>query len=197
MHVAYALCMSSLRDRRKITKTKREHLRPAPPLTLTLRTLTPLRRDTNVHYAGDVAVRRINREAWAAEIRRLIDEEAGGNRAKFSTLVGSSYKTVGRWLDQSVDVSEESVRAVARALHIAPMDLLVRVGYYQQSDLNVTPGPTPAEVAADPALRVIEDSDQPPRVKARMRERLYELRRQRQAAEVDEVKWWLDQAGEG
>lgn len=197
MHVTYALCMSSVRDRRKTTRTKREHLRPAPPLTLTLRTLTPLRRDTNVHYAGDVAVRRINREAWAAEIRRLIDEEAGGNRAKFSTLVGSSYKTVGRWLDQSVDVSEESVRAVARALHIAPMDLLVRVGYYQQSDLNVTAGPTPAEVAADPALQVIEESDAPPRVKARMRERLYELRRQRAAAEVDEVKWWLDQAGEG
>lgn len=197
MHVTYALCMSSVRDRRKTTRTKREHLRPAPPLTLTLRTLTPLRRDTNVHYAGDVAVRRINREAWAAEIRRLIDEEAGGNRAKFSTLVGSSYKTVGRWLDQSVDVSEESVRAVARALHIAPMDLLVRVGYYQQSDLNVTAGPTPAEVAADPALQVIEESDAPPRVKARMRERLNELRRQRAAAEVDEVKWWLDQTGEG
>lgn len=163
---------------------------------MTLRTLTPLRRDTNVHYAGDVSVRKINREAWAAEIKRLILEEAAGNRSRFAALIGVSYKTVGRWLDCTVDVSEDSVRQVARELRINAMDLLVRVGYYQPSDIQPTAAPTPAEIEADPALRVIEDAAVPPRVKARMRERLYELRAQRAAAEVDEVRWWLDQAGE-
>ena len=188
------LGMSSVRDRRKRTQTRREHLRPCPPLTLALRTLTPLRRDTNVHYAGDVARRRINREAWAAEVGRLINEEAGGNRSRFSVLVGFNYKTVGRWLNSSVDVSEESVRAVARALSIAPMDLLTRVGYYSAADLQLPQAPTRAEIVADPAIQAIESSEVPPRVKAKMRQRLHELREAQRQREVDEVKWWIDQA---
>ena len=55
-------------------------------------------------------------------------------------------------------------------------------------------GPTAEEIANDPALQVIEESDHPPSVKARMRQRLYELRAKRAAEEVDEVKWWLDHA---
>lgn len=188
--------MSSLRDRRKRTQTRRAHLRPTPPLALTLRTLTPLRRDTRVLYADQVAERRIDRAAWAAEVRRLINEEAGGTRARFATLVGIGYKTVGRWLKEEVDVSEESVRTVARALGVVSADLLLRVGYYSPSDLVTEPAATPAEIAADPALREIEDSDFPPHVKARMRARLVELRKQRAAAEVDEVRWWMSQARE-
>jgi hypothetical protein len=109
-------------------------------------------------------------------------------------LVGVNYKTVGRWLNSSVDVSEESVRAVARALSIAPMDLLTRVGYYSAADLQLPQAPTRAEIVADPAIQAIESSEVPPRVKAKMRQRLHELREAQRQREVDEVKWWIDQA---
>ncbi len=161
---------------------------------MALRTLTPLRRDTNVRYAGDMSARRINREAWAAEVQQLITEETAGNRSRFAVLVGMSYKTVGRWLDCSVDVSEDSVRQVARALGINALDLLIRVGYYQPSDIQPAAPPVAAEVADDPALSAILETDLPPRYKARMIQRLTELRAEQRRREVDEVQWWIDQA---
>jgi len=84
--------------------------------------------------------------------------------------------------------------ALARALRIAAGDLLVRVGYYRPGDFTAPPPPSTHDLAQDEALRIIEESDFPPRIKARMRQRLAELRAQRAASEVEEVKWWLDQA---
>lgn len=143
-----------------------------------------------------MAERRVDREEWAKVLSQLIAEEAAGNKSAFARMAGTTYRTVVRWLNQEVDVSEDKVREIARALRIRPIDLLVRVGYYQPGELERPERPTPDEVAADPALRVIEESDFPPRVKARMRQRLAELRAQRAAAEMDEVRWWLDQARE-
>lgn len=141
--------------------------------------------------------RSINRAAWADVIRELMTAHTRGKKEPFARRLGINSRSVSRWLDQEVDVSEESVRLVARTFDVPAVSLLVRVGYYQQADLHQPHQPSAEEFDADPALKVIEDSDQPPHVKARMRERLYELRRQRTAAEVDEVRFWLDRAGEG
>jgi transposase-like protein len=118
-----------------------------------------------------------------------------GKKEPFARRLGINSRSVTRWLDQEVDVSEESVRLVARTFDVTPVQLLVRVGYYHHGELR-QPHLQDAD-EADPALKVIEDSDEPDHVKERLRERLYELRRRRSEAEVDEVKWWLNQVGEG
>lgn len=142
--------------------------------------------------------RSFNRDAWAAAVAELMTEHTRGKKEPFARRLGINSRTVTRWLEREVDASEESVRLVARTFGVPPVDLLLRVGYYEQADLHMSHRPGPEEVAGDPALKVIEESALSQRVKDRMRERLYEVRRQRQATEVDEVRWWLDQAaGEG
>lgn len=141
--------------------------------------------------------RSIDRAAWADVIRELMTSHTRGKKEPFARRLGINSRSVSRWLDQEVDVSEESVRLVARTFDVTPVQLLVRVGYYQHGELRQPHLYGVDDPDADPALKVIEDSEQPDHVKDRMRERLYELRRQRTEAEVDEVKWWLNQAGEG
>lgn len=147
----------------------------------------------HVHYPGHVSAGRIDRAAWAAVVQRLINEEAGGNKTKFAGLIGRTYKTINRWLNSEGSVSEGSVRAVAEALHISPVELLVKVGYYSEADLVVQPPPLDSE--NDEALQAILESDFPPRVKMRMIRRLEELRARERAHELEEVKWWIEQAG--
>lgn len=146
----------------------------------------------HVRYSGAVSTRNVDRAAWAAVVARLINEEAGGNKTRFAQLVGTTYKTINRWLNSEVDVSEGSVRAVAEALHVSPVELLVKAGYYTEADLTA-PQPA-AHDEDDEALQLILESDHPPRMKMRMIQRLHELRARDRAHEVEEVKWWLDQA---
>ncbi|MEV4197068.1 hypothetical protein [Micromonospora globbae] len=144
----------------------------------------------------------IDREAWAKVISQLIAQETGtpakpdGNKSRFAELIGVTYKTVLRWTQQASDVSEDSVRQVARALHISPLELLVRVGYYTDDDVSAVARPaTPAGIDKDdPALRVILEADVPPRVQQRMIQRLQEMRRREAERQVDEVRWWIDQS---
>lgn len=184
--------MSSVRDRRKHTQTKREHARPQAAIIATVRVRAPIRRDTHVHYAGSMPAE-INREEWARLVDQLIKDEAGGNKTRFAALVGSTYKTVNRWLNSEVSVSEESVREVARALHRNSVDLLVRVGYYTETEFVA---PAPLDPTNDPALQAILDTDVPPRVRQRMIQRLEAIRAEQRAREIAEVQWWIDQAKE-
>ncbi len=171
-------------------------MRP-PPLLPPLPRL-PASSDTHVAYHVPMdSEHRIDRAEWAAVVREVLETETGGKKEPLARLLGINSKTLQRWLSEEVAVSEEYVRLVARTTGRDPMGLLTRVGYYREADLNVKPPPNPLEIAEDAALKVIEESGHPPRVKARMRERLYELRRQRQAAEVEEVQWWIDHAKEG
>lgn len=158
-----------------------------------------------VRYAADVAEGSIDREAWARVISKLIAQETGtparpeGNKSRFAELVGVTYKTVLRWTQAASDVSEDSVRQVARALHVSPLELLVRVGYYTGADLDAAVQAagqaTSARIdQADPALRAILEADVPPRVQQRMIQRLQELRARETERQVDEVRWWIDQA---
>lgn len=178
------------------TSQKRTHPLPAkPPLTVRFRGPRLPRADTHVRYGVGVGERTVDRDAWAQLVAQLINQEAAGNNSAFAKLVGVTYKTVRRWLTKETDVSEESIRQVARALHIRPAELLVRVGLYDAAE--IAGGEQPAVDNDDAAMRVILESNVPPRVQQRMIQRLQDLRRQRQVAEVDEVRFWLDRAGEG
>lgn len=86
---------------------------------------------THVPYGGCVTTDgHIDRAAWAELVNQLVLTEANGNQSKFAALADVTPKTVGRWLRQENDVSEQSVRDVARRLNRDPMELLVTVGYY-------------------------------------------------------------------
>lgn len=166
-----------------------------PAIRTVHRTYRLLRPDTHVRYPAVVADGSIDREAWAAVVSQLIAEESGGNKSRFAALVGVTYKTVLRWTRAESDVSEDSVRQVARALHISPLALLVKVGYYTEADLDaVAPSTVTVAPDDDPALQVILESDVPPRMKQRMIQRLQTLRERDAERQVDEVQWWIDQA---
>jgi len=137
---------------------------------------------------------RIDRAAWAALVSQLIATESPGNQTRFGQLIGVDRKTVRRWLAGEVDVSEEKVRAVARALHVSARDLLIQVGYYQADEL-----PAPDRVDAPPAdpqdpIEMVRQSDLSPTGKRELIEYLTEQRR-RQIEEAQlEVKRLIDLA---
>lgn len=177
------------------TPQGRSHPQPGrPAITLRSRGSRPLRADMRVRYAQGVAARNVDRQAWANTIAQLIAQETKGNKTRFATLVGVSYKTVLRWLACESDVSEESVRQVARALGVTPVELLVRVGFYAADELTAA-GPA-AATTDDPALTVILDADLPNHIKQRMIQRLQQLRARDTERQVDEVRWWIDQQRE-
>jgi transcriptional regulator with XRE-family HTH domain len=142
----------SMRVLRKRTRTKTQN-RPTPALSFTLKPAAPLGSGAHARYALVVAPDGgINREAWARVVSSLRQEEAKGKTAPFARKVGVDARTVDRWLRQQVAVKEENIRAVARALGRSPMDLLVRVGYYEPGE--VAP-PTPVDPRDDQVVQMI------------------------------------------
>lgn len=115
--------------------------------------------------------RKIDRAAWADLVSDLVDRETRGKKAAFSRLIGVSTRTLDRWLAQEVDVSEESVRSVARATNRPAMDLLIRVGYYRQDE---APGPSGEPLDPDVLiiLRALADPNTPEPQRATIREML-------------------------
>lgn len=153
-----------------------------------------LQPDARVRYAVDVSGA-INREAWAGVVGQLIHDETAGNTTRFAALVGVTYKTVRRWLKQETEVSEESVRQVARAVYASPLELLVRVGAYSAEDLAAPTEARQADAGDDPALQVILNAaDVAPHMKQRFIRRLHELRAKDAERQVDEVNWWIEQS---
>lgn len=131
-----------------------------------------------VGYAPDVSERRIDRDAWADEIKSLIATEAGGNKTRFGKMIDLSVKSIDRWLDREVDVREENVRRVCRALQIPVQDMLLKVGYYQPADFEQAAVDQTTE--DDRAATLIRDSDLSPAAK---RQLLAHLAEQREAHE--------------
>ena len=181
-----------MRVLRKRNRTKSQN-RPVPPLApelgLALRRAGALGSGVHARYPVGVAERKINRDAWARLVDSLVNTETRGKKATFARLVGVDPRTVSRWLNSEVDVSEESVREVARNLNRPPMELLVKVGYYSQADI---PTITPRE-SSDPAIEEILAAPVTERQKAKMIERLQVMREAHREREVDEVRWWIDQ----
>src|SRR5882672_5461271 len=80
-------------------------------------------RDTHVAYSLAV----VDRDAWARELEVLIQQESRGNKAAFARRIGlANVRSLDRWLNKTVNVSEEMVRQIAQALNIPVMDLLVK-----------------------------------------------------------------------
>lgn len=147
-------------------------------------------RDTRVLYPLDVAERKINRTAWAGITRKILDEEYAGNKTAFGAAIDSDRKTINRWLDEDVDVSEEMVRKVARRHNLSPMDLLIEVGYYGTQDVRTEPASAPAE--GDPMLELIDAAPITPSQKREMREFVEKRRAEAEQAIKAEVERWID-----
>lgn len=141
----------SIRVLRKRRHTKSTN-RPTPALTFTLRATVPVGSGAHARYAVGVGEGKIDRAAWADLMTDLIRSETSGKKAPFARLIGVDTRTLDRWLRREVDVREESVRAVARNLDRRPMDLLVRVGYYQLNDVSP---PAPVDPREDPVIQAI------------------------------------------
>ncbi|MGI5178641.1 hypothetical protein ACQEVZ_20125 [Dactylosporangium sp. CA-152071] len=117
--------------------------------------------------------RRIDRDAWAELMTALIDSETRGKKAAFSRLIGVNTRTLDRWLAREVDVSEESVRSVARGTNRSPMELLIKVGYYRQDEVELG-GPNTEPIDPDVLiiLRALADPNTPEPQRATIREML-------------------------
>lgn len=179
--------MTVLRDRRK----QRAGRRPKSPIIVAIRKPSTLRVGRHSRYPDPVAGRKIDRDAWARVLAALIDSETRGKKAPFARLVGVDPKTVDNWLKGTVDVTEESVRRVARSTGQSPMDLLVQLGYYRADEVN-TPEPAPAQ--EDEEIQLIADSDLPPHLKRQMIDRLLEMREQDRQRREQTLRWMIDQA---
>lgn len=131
----------------------------------------------------------LDREAWAAEIRSLLSAEAGGNLTAFARQVGVERKTVTRWLGLAVDVSEESVRQVARALGLPVGPLLVKVGLLDQADLSVQSSPSTREDVD--AIKAIEASSAQPALKRKLFAHLKDARAQHEQQRFTEIQRML------
>lgn len=126
-------------------------------------------------YSACVTEVGIDRAAWAALVADLIDRETRGKKAAFSRLIGVSTRTLDRWLAQEVDVSEESVRSVARATGHSAMDLLVRVGYYHQHEVPTAASGEPLDPDVLIILRRLSDPNTPEPERQTIREMLHYL----------------------
>jgi hypothetical protein len=123
-------------------------------------------------------------------IRDLIAAETRGKKAPFARLVGVDPRTIGHWLQATVDVAEESVRRVARATGRNPLELLVQVGYYRSEEVHT---PEPAHPAPDEEFELVLTD---PRLTAGTKRRIIELiieRRERErAAAVEETRRMIE-----
>jgi hypothetical protein len=115
----------------------------------------------------------VNREEWAAIVRELLAEHTKGKKAPFARLVKVDPSTVDNWLASRVQVSEDSVRQVAEAFGLSPIQLLIQVGRY--SAAHIPAGLAP-EVVDEEQRRVIEDDSLSNEQKASILAQLEEMR---------------------
>lgn len=111
-----------------------------PPFTLRRERISQVSTDCDMHVRYPRLVpareREIDREAWSRVVLELLESEADGNRTELARLIGVKYLTVARWIAGTHAVSEESVRAVARAFNLSAIDLLIKVGYWTSDELT-------------------------------------------------------------
>jgi hypothetical protein len=138
-----------------------------------------------------VESREVDREAWADVIAELMTSEARGKKEPLARLLGVNARTITHWLAKTTRVSEASIRQVAEKTGRSSIELLVRVGYYSPDEVAIVDRGTPDP--DDEAMRLIVETDFPPRLKMRMIQRLEELRAKDRAREAEEVRWWIEQ----
>lgn len=142
-----------------------------------------------------MAERRVDRTEWAAIVTDLLQRESNGNKSAFARLVGvKAGITVDRWQKGTVEVTDENVRAVARAVGMNPVDLLVRVGYYDADEVNQVPSPQ-LTAADERAIQIIENSDASPALKRKLVKHVHDMRTEHERLRAAEVERMLDVAG--
>lgn len=143
------------------------------------------------YHAPMDADRTVDRAAWAEIVAEILRAETKGKKEPLARLLGVNVRTITHWLNQTAGVSEASIRQVADRTNRSAIDLLVRVGFYRPDE--VTTAARPAVDPDDEAQRLILESPFTPRVKARMLQRLEELRDRDRKREADEVRFWIEQ----
>ena len=150
----------------------------------------------HVAYSAGVSERKVDREAWARELAALIDQEAGGNKSAFARAVGSNVRNIDRWLARTVNVSEESVRQLCRALGLPVGPMLVRLGYLRQEE--VVASEAAAAVAEDEAaMALIQKADVPPSLRRQLLAHLEAQRAEHERQRLAEVERLIDMANRG
>lgn len=185
----YGVMSMSLRRAGRRARTRGKS---RPPVFLTIEGARRTRLGSRSLYHQGVAERRIDRDAWARLLADLINVESRGKKATFARLVGVDPKSINLWLNQGVDVSEDSVRRIARALGRAPRDMLIQVGYYSSAELGQPPD-QPDPVEPDPVIAAIRQSPLPNRKKQALIQRIYAQREQQREREMADVQWLIEQ----
>lgn len=99
----------------------------------------------------------VDRKVWASVVQEILDAECRGNRSEFARRVvidgrPMSPRTVYGWLRGEADVRESSVRAVASAFNLNPVELLIRVGFLTREQIPVYP----SDVIDEEEMRVLD-----------------------------------------
>lgn len=139
-----------------------------------------------------MADRKVDRQAWAAEIARLVQEEADGNKSAFARMVGlKSVKTIDRWLAGSVEVSQANILLVCRALQLEPLPMLEKMGLIDPAEFHRYDR-FAAPQADQRALDVITTADIPPRLKRQLLDHLEAQRAEHERQRLAEVERMID-----
>lgn len=189
--------MRVLRKRNRTKAQNRPTVPLAPELGLVIRRNGVLGSGVHARYPLGVAERKINRGAWARLVAALVESETRGKKATFARLVGVDPRTISRWLNSEVDVSEESVREVARGLHLSPIELLIRVGYYSPNELSILPPPAPPAEVDEVIDLILAAEGFTNEEKMNMILRIQDEREAQRAherqRELNQVRWWMEQ----
>lgn len=144
-----------------------------------------------VRVSANGGDRRVDRTAWAALVDTWKRTIAGGNQTRLAEILGVTSRTVSRWLNQEVDVSEGNVTAAARAVGRSPIELLVRVGYYDPEEVAAAaisarpePGPESADELEFEITQIMQDNSLPRDVREDMVHYARELLDQQRAEET-------------
>lgn len=103
--------------------------------TRVVRARTPVFSGPEARYDLIVTDGQVDRAEWAKVVQELLDTHTKGKKEPFARLIGVNARTVHSWLDQTMSVSEQSVRRVAAACGLSAIDLLVRVGVYARDEI--------------------------------------------------------------
>jgi len=150
----------TIRDVRKRRQNKERGRPPgAPKLDLRVTRMSSCG-GMHVAYSAGMAGGRIDREAWAGVVQRLMVQfdpgpRGDGNKSAFARRLGRPTRTVERWINRQVDVKIETVYSVVDTLDLGPQgsaEVLAEIGIHVSAPISQDPRDDPIirEILADP-----------------------------------------------
>lgn len=135
----------------------------------------------------------VNLGEWARVVQEVIDREAEvrsyGSKTRAASRIGVNVRTLDTWLLKKVRVKEDSVRAVAAAYDMNPIELLVRVGYYSVRDVPLRE-PTEED---DPEIRKVLELDIDDATKCVLIDRITMMRAADRERRMEQIDWMVEQ----